>query len=317
VTCPPGLLAPGGQVTCTATYTVTQADVDHGSITDRATASGLPPATPADPTPPRTASPESTLSIPSPATSSLIVTKSSTTAVVSRVGQRVPYEFLVTNTGTSSLTGVTVADQVAAPSDPANLSAVDCPQSTLAPAQTMTCTATYTVTQADVDSGSVTDSATATGTPPATPTDPTPSPITSPPSTVTLAATPAPGLTVDKTTETGAVTMAGQQVVFQFAVQNTGNVTLDGIVVTDTVAAPSDQANLSPVSCPAAVLAPGERMTCTATYTVTTADMMLATSISDTAVATGIGPDGGRVGSPESTLALPVRAIAHLPIVTG
>ncbi|MET3564613.1 putative repeat protein (TIGR01451 family) [Leifsonia sp. 563] len=317
VTCPPGLLAPGAQVTCTATYTVTQADVDHGSITDRATASGLPPATPADPTPPRTVSPESTLSIPSPATSSLTVTKSSTTAVVSRVGQRVPYEFLVTNTGTSSLTGVTVADQVAAPSDPANLSPVDCPQGSLAPAQTMTCTATYTVTQADVDNGSVTDTATATGTPPATPTDPTPSPVTSPPSTVTLAATPAPGLTVDKTTETGAVTMAGQQVVFQFAVQNTGNVTLDGIVVTDTVAAPSDQANLSPVSCPAAVLAPGERMTCTATYTVTAADMMLATSISDTAVATGIGPDGGRVGSPESTLALPVRAIAHLPIVTG
>ncbi|MDR6613720.1 hypothetical protein [Leifsonia sp. 1010] len=317
VDCPQDTLVPAQTMTCTATYTVTQADVDNGSVSDTATASGTPPATPADPNPPTVTSPDSTVTITVDQTPGLSVQKSTTATAVTRAGQQVAYTFLVTNTGNVALTAVTVADQVAAPSDPANLSAVDCPQSTLAPAQTMTCSATYTVTQADVDNGSVTDTATATGTPPATPTDPNPSPIASPPSTVTLAATPAPGLTVDKTTETGVVTMAGQQVVFQFAVRNTGNVTLDGIVVTDTVAAPSDQANLSRVSCPTAVLAPGERMTCTATYTVTAADMMLATSISDTAVATGIGPDGGRVGSPESTLALPVRAIAHLPIVTG
>ena len=36
-TCPPGALAPGASVDCTATYTVTQADIDAGSIANTAT----------------------------------------------------------------------------------------------------------------------------------------------------------------------------------------------------------------------------------------------------------------------------------------
>ena len=43
-TCPPGALAPGASVDCTATYTVTQADIDAGSIANTATATGTPPA---------------------------------------------------------------------------------------------------------------------------------------------------------------------------------------------------------------------------------------------------------------------------------
>ncbi|MEO7016740.1 MAG: hypothetical protein ABI067_09370, partial [Leifsonia sp.] len=60
--CPAGAasLAPASQVTCTATYTITQADVDAGSITNHVTATGTPPTGP-DPV-----SPPSQVTIPAP-----------------------------------------------------------------------------------------------------------------------------------------------------------------------------------------------------------------------------------------------------------
>ena len=69
------------------------------------------------------------------------------------VGDAVTFSYVVTNTGNVALTGVTVSDDV--------LGAITCPQSTLAPGESMTCAATATVAE-----GQYANVGTATGTPP-------------------------------------------------------------------------------------------------------------------------------------------------------
>ncbi|MCW5254808.1 hypothetical protein IBX28_30775, partial [Streptomyces sp. SHP 1-2] len=152
-------LAPGASVTCTAAYTVTQADVDAGSIENSATATGTPPSG----EPP--VSPPSKTIVPAPQEPALAVVK---TASVDRLvaGEEITYRFAVTNTGNVTLTDVKIDEGDF--TGHGKLGAVDCPAGTasLAPGDSVLCTALYTVTQADVDQGSVENSATATGTPP-------------------------------------------------------------------------------------------------------------------------------------------------------
>ena len=118
MTCPDTTLAPGASTTCTATYTVTQADVDNGSVTDTATASGTPPSGPAG-----DLAAVDGVSVPVPAGPAITIVKSATPAQVHAAGDVVTYRFTVTNTGNVTLTGVAVTDTQAPPADQARLSA--------------------------------------------------------------------------------------------------------------------------------------------------------------------------------------------------
>jgi uncharacterized repeat protein (TIGR01451 family) len=139
-------------VDCTATYTDTQADIDAGSITNTATVTATPPLGVAPPV-----SPPSSVTVPAVETAALTLVKSATPSLVTGAGQVVTYRFAITNTGNVTLTHVTVTDPMS------GLSAVNCPDATLAPAASMTCTATYTTTQDDVARGYITNTATAAG----------------------------------------------------------------------------------------------------------------------------------------------------------
>ena len=110
-------LAPGQSATFTATYTVTQADLDHGSINDSATATGTPPSGPPMTSPPSTATVTATQS---PA---LSIVKSATPTSVATVGQTVTYHFTVTNTGNVDLTTVHVTDTQDAPAGASDVGA--------------------------------------------------------------------------------------------------------------------------------------------------------------------------------------------------
>jgi uncharacterized repeat protein (TIGR01451 family)/LPXTG-motif cell wall-anchored protein len=160
IVCPAGAasLAPSAEVTCTATYVVTQADIDTGTLTNSATATGTPPAG----TPP--VSPPSEALVEFPASPAITLTKTATPTVVTSVGQNVAYSFEVTNDGNVTLTAVTVTES--AFSGSGGSPAVSCPTGPLAPAAAMTCTASYATTASDIAAGEITNTAVATGTPP-------------------------------------------------------------------------------------------------------------------------------------------------------
>ena len=287
VTCPVTTLAPGEFTTCTASYTITQADMDAGKVTNTAHATGTAPNNAAVTSPPATAAVTAT------AAQALSLSKTVSPSTVGNAGDTVTYTFEVTNTGNNTVHGITI-DETAF-SGTGTLSAITCPVTSLAPGESTTCTATYSITQADMDAGSVTNTAHAAGF------APDGAPITSPPSTATVTVSQSPVLALTKTVSPGTVTKAGDTVTYSFEVTNTGNLTIHGIAIDET--AFSGTGALSPVTCPVSTLAPGESTTCTATYTVTQADID-AGQITNSAEATGIAPDGAAVVSPLTTAAV-------------
>ena len=268
-------LAPNASVTCTATYVTTQADVERGQITNTGTARAVGPEG-------QVQDEQSTDVVPE---AGITLVKSASISTFSAPGAKVTYSYKVTNTGNVSLTAVTVTDPMA------GLSAVTCPDPTLAPAVSETCTATYTTTQADVDRGAITNTGTASGAPPQG------ANLTAS-SSVTIPATQAPGLSLVKSANVAAFSTAGTKVTYSYLVINTGNVTVTGVRVVDPMQ------GLSAVNCPTTSLAPTASVICTATYTTTAADLQRG-SIVNAAFAAGSAPAGVVVVTRASTVIIP------------
>ena len=161
VTCPAAAasITPGGSVTCTAPYTLTQQDADAGHVDNAATASGFDPAGGTV----TSASSSATVTI-APA-ASLTLDKTADTRTVTAAGQSIRYSFVVTNTGNVTLTRPAIVEgSFSGTGGPVTVS---CPvQTTLASGATMTCTADYRTTDADIASGRISNTATASGTDP-------------------------------------------------------------------------------------------------------------------------------------------------------
>jgi uncharacterized repeat protein (TIGR01451 family) len=105
----------------------------------------------------------------------LTLVKSATEPSYDAAGQTINYNYLVTNTGNVTLSGVGVIDAHV------GLTGLSCPNTILAPSSIETCSATYQVTAADLSAGSIINTATAQAVPPGTAT-----PISSLPSSVTV-----------------------------------------------------------------------------------------------------------------------------------
>ena len=141
-----GNLDPGESITCTASYTVDQDDLNAGSVVNIADASadGTTSATDTE-TADATEDPELTL-VKS-------ITSGDPYAAVNDV---INYSFLVTNTGNVSLAGpVTINDDQATDESCPAVTTVGNLDGNLDPGESITCTASYTVDQDDLNAGSV------------------------------------------------------------------------------------------------------------------------------------------------------------------
>lgn len=256
-------LPPDTSQECTATYTITQADVDAGTITNVGTAT---PTVDGEELPPVT----DDATITANQFPALELVKSAAPDSVSAVGEEITYTYEITNVGNITVTGISLTDDRIADAD------IDCGTgdntvASVAPSETVTCTATYLATQADLDSGSIVNVAvlSADGLDPVE-------------DSATVGVAQAPSFTLDKSADTASFDSPGLTITYSLMVTNTGNITLQDIVVVDDL--------LTTVTCPGgaetiAALAPGESATCTGTYTVTQADLD-AGVVSNTATAT-------------------------------
>jgi large repetitive protein len=255
VTCPSGAVAPNTQIVCTANYTITQANINAGSVQNTASATITVGGV--------TATGQGSSTVNAVRTTSLVLDKrlaASSPTSFNATGITLRYDYALTNSGNVTLNAVAVAD---------NLTTVTCPATTIAPGATLICTSTFVTTQANLDAGGVTNTASATSTAAGTGTV-----VASNGDAVTVPSVRTPALTMDKTAPNvaPAAFVPGAVVTYSYFVTNSGNVTLAGPVsVTD------DKAGT--FTCTAGPLAPAASVTCTRNYTVTVADFSAGTVI--------------------------------------
>lgn len=308
---PIAVLAPDAVDTTafTATYTITQADLDLGHFDNQAEATGtLPDNTTAisDFSDDDSEAADDVTVVPlapAPAIALLKMLDTSThPAAIEDVnnnglndsGDRIHYSFAVHNTGNVTLDNVYVQDRnpaiITTPLSPTGIM--------LAPgaADTTSFAALYTLTQADVDAGSFNNTADAYGTDPnnTTVTDESdPGVLTA--ASPTIVIIPAqPGVALLKQVASindvngNSVTDTNDVITYAFTVINTGNVTLTGVTISD--------ANASVAGGPIATLLPGtfDNSTFTATHVVNAGEM-LAGRVTNQATATASTPASGSV----------------------
>ncbi|MCK7555991.1 DUF11 domain-containing protein [Chitinophaga sedimenti] len=191
---------------------------------------------------------------------SLITMVKTATNTVTKAGDVITYNLLLTNTGTAPLTDIVVADDGADAGSitPATISGI-------APGASVTVTAAHTVTQADVDAGRVTNSANVDARAPdrSGVSDVSGNTADDDEPTVTLI-TPTPSVTLVKTVAPARAAV-GEIVKYAFVVANTGNVTLNNVIVSD--------ANAVVTGSPVTTLAPGDSATLTGEHILTQADV--------------------------------------------
>ena len=271
---------PGEEITATATYTVTEADIVSGTFTNNVTAtfSGVDKEYTGTDT-------VEEFEDPNPHMTITKTTKDAEAGHIYKLGETINYVITVTNDGNLTLTNVTVEDALTGNTG-RNAWTID----TFAPGETQTFEASYEVTEADVLAGKVVNNATGTATNP----DPDqPDTPVVPGEKEDPVEKPNPSLTVVKTSDKTGQVKLGDEITYTITVTNNGNVTIREVKLNDSLTA--DNWTLGDIK-------PGEIVTRTTTYTVTEADI-LAGKVENHATAAGKDPNGNDItGEGEKTV---------------
>ena len=267
----------------TATYTITQVDIDAGQVTNQATADGTAP----DGTVVQDLSDDDSILEDDPTVTELC--QNPAIAIVKTglfvdgngnncadVDETIDYIFTVTNQGNVSLASIVVDDPflggpIAGPASGDTDGDLE-----LDVTETWIYTATYTITQVDIDAGQVINQATADGTAPdgtvvtdlsdddsILEDDPTITELCQEASIALIKF----GIVPDPVTG-GGCPVEGDIVEYEFTVVNTGNVTLENVNITDPL--PGIVLVGGPITLAAGAT---DATTFTATYAVTQADV--------------------------------------------
>ena len=305
----PASLAPTESFACTATYSITQADIDAGSVTNTATAEGV------DPDDGPVISNEAIETVAADLRADVAIVKAVTDGGSSHVpGSPITYALTVTNNGPSTTTTTTVSDTL--PTDTSYVSATPSTGSCSAAAGVITCelgsmaigdSVEITVV-VDVDpasTGLLTNTATVSSNlPDVNPLDNTSTVVTSP--------TAQADLVIDKVAP--ATYVPGTPVTYTIDVTNDGPSTATDVVVTDTLpvgvtfdAASSSvacTASAGTVTCDPVVLGPGESVQYT--IVVDTTSAATATLVNTASVQSPVpDPDTSNNQDSETTTADP------------
>ncbi|HOK58885.1 MAG TPA: hypothetical protein PK659_07400 [Methanothrix sp.] len=275
-------LAPRESITATKTYTVTQVDLP-GPISNTASVSAKDVLG-------KDVSATARAFVDLGYRAALSVTKTPTPSPAG-IGQTVTYEYVVTNTGDVTLSGVSLEDS--------ELGRVDLNANTLAPGESATGTKMYTVTESNLP-GPITNTATAYAK------DVLNNPISAS-TTASLPISYTSSISLEQLPSKESVAL-GDSVTYTYTVKNTGSTTISGIQVTDE--------RFGPITLDKQTLKPGESATGTHTYTATQEVIgeELSGKLSNSCEATGRSPVGETVTA-SATSSVEVRREALTPMV--
>ena len=248
------------------------------------------------------------------------------------VGETIDYTIVITNTGNITLNSITLTEiltdgngnQTDLIGDLTLVSINDVVTtetsvSSLAVGDKATYTLTYTVTQTAMNSGQVTNVATVTGSTPAG----TTLPVTTSEQVVSLMGQE-PAMTVTKTAtenDNNDGLDLGETITYTIVVENTGNVELTDVVVTDNALVDLAGESLSLTDGPTyngtgifdGILSVSETVTYTATFTVDQ-QAINAGGLTNTASATATSPAGENISEDSNTVSTTISAIARLEV---
>ena len=233
-------LAPGSNRTFNETYSVVAADITAGQVVNTATASYTFGGNNYN----ENASHTVTAILTGNA---LTISKSAAESSFSALGDIIHYTVTVTNTGSATLTNISVTDP---------LTGLNQTITSLAPGANRTFNTTYTIVQNDLNAGEVNNTATASYTFGGNNYNEAAS--------HTVSANLGPGLSIAKSVSESNYSAVGDILNYTIIITNTGNVTLTNIAVSDP---------LTGLNQTVATLAPGASRTFNTTYSVVQNDL--------------------------------------------